>query len=190
MKASSTLSALFGLAVLVAVGYALWYLGRFGLGLFDGASSAAQLTAAAALTLLLCAYLVANGLHAIARGEDGRQQRAARGATYEHVLRLQGSDGVVSEQHRAAEECMLLYASPAALNAYLRLRRAQAGGAGKGTEEMADLVRAMRRDLGQRGADMGTSELAELLAPPAGDAGVSRTDAVARVRPAALAGLR
>ncbi|HEU0301107.1 MAG TPA: hypothetical protein VFR37_16705 [Longimicrobium sp.] len=174
MKPNSTLSALFGLAVLAALGYALWYLGRWGLGVIGGVSPAVQAGAAAALTLLVCASIVANGLHAIARREDARQQRAARAAAYDGFFRRHGGGaesgfairgGMLPLDGSAAHQQMLLHASPAVLGAYLRLLRAEEAGGGQ--EELVELVRAMRRDLGQRSPDVGVAELAELLDPPA-----------------------
>src|SRR4051794_11768289 len=167
MRSSATLSTLVGLALLAAAGYALWYLARSGLGVLDGVDATVQLAAAGALTLVVCASIVAHALHALTRGEDGRQRRAARAATYEHVLRLHGArgPGALTDEERAVERLMLLYASPAVLNAYLRLRRAQEAGGAR--QELAELVRALRRDLGNRGAAAGGAELAELLNPSA-----------------------
>jgi hypothetical protein len=153
------------------MGYALWYLGRWGLGFWHGANTTVQIGAAAALTLILCASILANGLHAVARRDDVRRQRETRAAVYEQVLRLRsprGGPGLLTHDEQGAEQLMLLHASPAVLRAYISLGGAHdAAGAGTGPEVVADLIRAMRRDLGQRGTDVGTGELAELLAPAA-----------------------
>lgn len=172
MKPTSTLSVLFGLALLVGLGYALWILGRWGVGVAAGASPELQTGAAAALVLLACAAMVANGLHAIARRDGTRERRGLRGAVYEHALRARAADGApygnaeFPADAAAAHQQMLLHASPAVLGAYLRLRRADEAGVDT-TEELVDLVRAMRRDLGQRGPDLGVAELGELIDPSA-----------------------
>jgi hypothetical protein len=168
MRSNFTLSTVLSLAFLSALGYAVWYLARSGFGLWSGASASVQIGTAAALTLVLCASIIANGLHAVARHEDVRRQHAARAAVYEQVLRLRVSRGVpgllTNDQH-GAEQLMLLHASPAVLRAYLRLRGApEVAGTGAGEDAMVDLIRAMRRDLGQRGTDVNAGELAELLA--------------------------
>lgn len=171
MKAHTTTSTILGFALLAAIGYALWYLARWGLGLWDDADATVQIGAAAALTLILCASIIANGLHSVARRDDLRRQREARASVYEQVLRLRGprgGPGLLTHDEQGAEQLMLLHASPAVLRAYIRLRRApEATGTDAAGGAMADLVRAMRRDLGQRGTDVGAGELAELLAPAA-----------------------
>lgn len=160
---------MFGVALLAAIGYAGWYLARWGVGVWNGASATVQIGAAAALTLIVCAAIIANGLHSVARRDDVGRQREARAAVYEQVLRLRVSHGVpglLTNDEQGAEQLMLLHASPAVLRAHLRVRGAQdADGTGAAQDAMADLVRAMRRDLGQRGSDVSAGELAELLAP-------------------------
>jgi hypothetical protein len=172
MKPSSALSTLFGVAFFAAVAYGIYRAVGFGAGLFDGVGrEATVITAAAALTLLVCASIVAGGLRAVA----GREELRQRAAAYEGILRLH-ADGVVDSYHDgrgypaapdpAADQALLLHAPPAVLNAYLRLRRAEEAG-GHAREERAHLVRAMRRDLGHRGADLRADELVELLRSPA-----------------------
>src|SRR4051794_41811330 len=100
MRSSATLSTLVGLALLAAAGYALWYLARSGLGVLDGVDATVQLAAAGALTLVVCASIVAHALHALTRGEDGRQRRAARAAPHQHVLRLHGRRGPRAPPHQ------------------------------------------------------------------------------------------
>jgi hypothetical protein len=60
---------------------------------------------------------------------------------------------------------LLLNASPAVLGAYARLRRAEESG-GEARDELAELIRAMRHDLGQRAPDASLADLAELATPP------------------------
>ncbi|HEY0022132.1 MAG TPA: hypothetical protein VGB24_04455 [Longimicrobium sp.] len=169
MRLNSTLSTLFGVALLAAIGYTLWYLARWGLGFWDETDTPFQIGAAAAVTLFVCAAMIANGLHAVARRDEVRQQREARAAVYEQVLRLRGPRGgpaLLTHDEQGAEQLMLLHASPAVLRAYLRLRGApEATGADAGEDAMVDLIQAMRRDLGQRGTDVKAGELAGLLAP-------------------------
>src|SRR5215218_4609197 len=132
MRTNQTIGTVLGLAFLAAFGYALYLAARFGVGLFDGLDrEVAVVTGAAALTLLLSATLIANGLHAIARRDDLRQQRGPRAAVYDHVLRLRGVEdgyGGGLGDDPASERRMLLHASPAVLNAYRRLRHAEEGG--------------------------------------------------------------
>jgi|GEM_PF-3841381 len=171
MRSSSALSALFGVAFLAALAYGIYRAVGFGAGLFDGVGrEATVITGAAALTLLLAASIVAGGLRAIA----GREELRQRAAAYEGILRLHADGaadssydgrGYLAAPDPAADQALLLHAPPAVLNAYLRLRRAEEAG-GDAREERAHLVRAMRRDLGHRGADARTDELVELLRSP------------------------
>jgi hypothetical protein len=168
-RPDSALSTLFGVAFLAALGYGLYRAVGFGAGLFDGVGrEATVITAAAALTLLLAASILAGGLRAVA----GREELRQRAAAYEGILRLHADgagdpypDGLPTDDPWA-DQALLLHAPPAVLNAYLRLRRAEEAG-GEAREERAHLVRAMRRDLGHRGADVRTDELVELLRSPA-----------------------
>jgi len=163
---TSTLTTLFGVAFLAALAYGLYRAVGFGAGLFDGVGhEATVITAAAALTLLLAASIVAGGLRAVA----GREELRQRAAAYQAVLRLHAegaADPYLHPGDPAADQPLLLHASPAVLGAYLRLRRAQEAG-GDAREERASLVRAMRRDLGHRGADLRPDDLLELLRAPA-----------------------
>jgi hypothetical protein len=172
MRYQSAVSTLFGFALLGAIGYGLFLLARLGAGFLEGIDPGLHAPgAAAALTLILCASIIANGLHSVARRDDVRRQREARAAVYEQVLRLQGprgGPGLLTNDEQGAEQLMVLHASPAVLRAYLRLRGAHdISAAGSAPEVLAELVRAMRRDLGQRGTDVTVGELAELLAPAA-----------------------
>jgi hypothetical protein len=165
MKTSSTLSALLGLAFVAALVYALVYAARFGVGLFDGIDrQVTVITGTAALTLLLAASIIASGLRAAGAREELRQRAAA----YEGILRLHADaagDPYLSAGDPAADPALLLHATPAVLGAWLRLRRAEEAGGGA-REERANLVRAMRRDLGHRGADVRPDDLLELLRQP------------------------
>jgi hypothetical protein len=168
MKPNSFLSAFFGLAFLAALAFAAYSVLRFGAGLFDGVPHAvAVVTAAAALALLLAASIVANGLRAVARRDDLRQQRAAAYAAFLHPGGGAAEPYVDPARESGAELQFLLHASPAVIAAVVRLRRAEAAG-GTGLEEMAQLICAMRRDLGVRGRDLGVAELGELV-PPVGE---------------------
>jgi hypothetical protein len=160
MKARSTLSALLGLALAAGLAYAAWYLVRFGAGLFAGVGREVTVaTLAAAATLLVCASMVSRGLHAVARRDD--VLRAERAAAYEAVFRLRDA-GIPDGRGDAEDARLLLLASPAVLGALRRLRHAEASG-GDAKREMAELVAAMRRDLGHRGPEVGIGEMAELL---------------------------
>lgn len=179
MKTSSFLSALFGLAFLAGVAYGLFLLARLGGGLFDGVDREVMVvTSVAAAALLFAASVVGNGLHAVARRDEVRQQRASRTAVYAQVLRprtdaaeLSGVYGgpAPAEDAPGTNAQLLLHASPAVLAAYGRLRRAEEdAGRTDARQALAQLVRAMRRDLGHRGADS-LPELAELLRSPERD---------------------
>jgi hypothetical protein len=165
MRSSSALSTLFGVAFLAAVAYGIYRAVGFGAGLFDGVDrTATVITGTAALTLLLAASIVANGL----RAAGGREELRQRAAAYEGILRLHADgagDPYLSAGDPAADPALLLHATPAVLGAYLRLRRAEEGG-GDAREERANLVRAMRRDLGHRGADVRPDDLLELVRSP------------------------
>jgi hypothetical protein len=180
MRSNSASSAVVGLVFVVAVLYGLYHLLRLGAGLVeDMGREVTAVTAAAAVTLLLSASIVASGLHAIGRREDLRQQRAMRAIVYEQFLRLRafverrggplgGERHMLPDDADTAYQQMLLHASPQVLRAYLRLRGAEEAGATKGTsrEEMVQLVRAIRRDLGHRSPDVGMAELTEMLRSP------------------------
>ena len=176
MRLNSAVSTLFGFALLAGLAYALWYVARIGVGLLDGLDRQATVTGATAvLTVLLAAWIIAGGLHAIARRDETAQRRASRTAAYEAFLqsRAAAADGVfavrgavVPVDDSAAHQYLLLHASPAVLGAYARLRRAEASGGAAG-DEVAELIRAMRRDLGQRAPDAPLADVAELLASPA-----------------------
>jgi hypothetical protein len=180
MRSNSAPSGLLGLVFAAAVLYGLYYVLRSGVGLFAGIGpEVTAVTAAAALTLLLSASIVANGLHAIARREDLRQERAMRAIVYEQLVRLRASTESRGEPHESerhillanaatAHQQMLLHGSPEVLKAYLRLRHAEEAGATTGAEreEMVQLVRAIRRDLGHRSPDVGMAELTEMLRSP------------------------
>lgn len=157
MRASPAVATFFGFLFLAAVLAGLYYLVRAGLGLFAAVDAdVTAIAAVATLALLISASLVANGLYAVARAGDQRQQRATRALVYEVAL-LTLYDGPAGER-------LLLHASPGVLNAYLRLRRVEATvGGGSARQETARLVRAMRRDLGQRAPDVAAGELADLL---------------------------
>lgn len=179
MKPNSTLSTLFGLALVAALAYAAWLAVRFGAGLFDGlfvgvGRETTVILATAALTVLLAAWIVAGGLRAIARRDETVQRRAARAAAYETFLQLRAGSiegvfamrgNVIPVDESAADAPILIHAGPAVVAAYARLRRAEASG-GEAHEEMVELIRAMRRDLGQRAPDAPLAEIAELLGAP------------------------
>jgi hypothetical protein len=177
MRTRQTLSALLGLAFVAGLGYALYTVLRLGAGLFDGLDrQTTVIVATAALTLLLAAWIVASGLHAIARRDETVQTRAARAAAYEALLHSRSGavEGVFAvrgavvpvDDSASPEQRLLLHASPAVLGAYTRLRRAEASG-GAAHHELAELIRAMRRDLGQRAPDAPVAEIAELVGSPA-----------------------
>jgi hypothetical protein len=168
MRTSQTLSALLGLALMAGLGYALYAVVRLGAGLFGGLDrQTTVITATAALTLLLAAWIIASGLHAIARRDEVVRRSAARAEAYQAVLRLE--TGAVSpvlplgdeEESAATEQQFLLHASPAVVAAHARLRRALDSTAAR--EAMVELIRAMRRDLGQRAPDASPADLAALL---------------------------
>lgn len=175
MKTNSTLSALLGLAFVAALAYAAWTAVRLGAGQLEVLDrETTMILATAAATVLLSAWIVAGGLHAIARRDETVQRRAARAAAYEAFLqsRSGAADGVfavrgaaVGMDDSAPHEHLLLHASPAVLGAYARLRRAEGSGAAAG-DEMAELIRAMRRDLGQRAPDAPLADIAELIGAP------------------------
>jgi hypothetical protein len=101
---------------------------------------------------------------------------------YEQVLRLRcprSGPGLLTNDEQGAEQLMLLHASPAVLSAYIRLRGAHESDAtGAAQEATADLVRAMRRDLGQRDTNVGSGELGGTAGPgPAAAGGHGRRDA-------------
>lgn len=160
----SFLSTVFGLALLAAVVYGLYFAATAGLGLFAGVDATVQLFTAAAATLLVCAAMIADGLHAGPRGEDLRQRRAIRSAIYDQALQVRAAaPGTFRpEDEQSVERGILLHASPAVVGAYLRVRRTEGR---PSPDELAQLARAMRRDLGRRGSDVSTGDLAELLRP-------------------------
>ena len=164
MKPTSTVSTVFGLALLAAVAYGLFLAATAGVALFVGLDATVQLFAAGAATLLVCAAMIANGLHAGARGEDLRQRRALRGTIYDQALQVRAAaPGTFRpEDEDRVERGILLHASPAVVSAYLRVRRADDGGS---PDDLAQLARTMRRDLGRRGSDVSVDDLAELLRP-------------------------
>ncbi len=178
MKSRSAASTLFGFALLAGIAYALWYVARLGAGMFDGlfdgiGRETTMILATAALTVLLAAWIVARGLHAIARRHERLEQRAGRAAAYDLFLRVHAEPSddpfgaaAYLEREAAAGPQLLLHASPAVVSAYARLRRAEASGAA-GHDEMAELMKAMRRDLGQRAPDAPLADIAELLGSPA-----------------------
>ncbi|WP_420129122.1 hypothetical protein [Longimicrobium sp.] len=183
MRKTSALSALFGFALLAGLAYALWYVARAGVALFNGAGlfdgvprPTLVILATSAITLLLAAWMVSRGLHAIARREETAQRRDARAAAYEVFLQSRASaaaaDGVFSVrgavvpvEHSGAHELVLLHASSAVLGAYARLRRAEESGS-SAHDELAEMIRAMRRDLGQRAPDAPLAEISELIDAP------------------------
>jgi hypothetical protein len=180
MKKASAISTLFGFALLAGLVWALWYVARAGVALFNGAGlfdgvprPTLVILATSAITLLLAAWMISGGLRAIARREETAQRRDARAAAYEVFLQSRAAaaavDGVfavrgavVPVEHSGAHELLLLHASPAVLGAYARLRRAEESG-GDARDEMAEMIRAMRRDLGQRAPDAPLAEIAELI---------------------------
>jgi hypothetical protein len=180
MRPNSALSAFFGLLLFAMLVLGLYYVVGFGVGLFAGVGPEVRtVTAIVAITLLLSASIVAGGLHGIGRREDVRQQRAARAAVYEHFLRVQsgaasggellgGGRDFLPRDARSLDQTMLLHASADVLKAYHRLRRADGsvGSDSGGREELVHLVRAMRRDLGQRAPDIGSAELTEIMRLP------------------------
>jgi hypothetical protein len=183
MRTNRILSTLFGFALLAGLAYALWYVARAGVALFNGAGlfdgvprPTLVILAASALTLLLAAWMVSSGLHALARREETARRRDARAGAYEVFLQSRASaaaaDGVfavrgavVPVERSGAHELLLLHASPAVLGAYARLRRAEDAGSAA-HDEMAEMIRAMRRDLGQRAPDAPLAEIAELTGAP------------------------
>lgn len=165
-------STLLGFAFLAGLVYAAVYLAGFGVRVFDGVDRrTAVLAGTASLTLLLAVWMVANGLHSIARSDETTQRRSARAAAYEAFLQLRAGSiegvfamrgNVIPVDESAADAPILLHGSPAVVGAYARLRRAEASG-GEAHDEMVELIRAMRRDLGQRTPDAPLADLAEVL---------------------------
>lgn len=171
MKKASALSTLFGLALLAGLVYALWYVARAGVALVDRAKlfdgldrPTTVILVSSGLTLLVAAWLVSRGLHAIARREELVRQRTARAEAYGAFLRLH-SAALAPALPFAGEDAsgqLLLHASPSVITAYAHLRRVEESG-GDACDEMAELIRAMRRDLGQRAPDAPLAEFAELI---------------------------
>ncbi|HEX5870009.1 MAG TPA: hypothetical protein VFY65_06330 [Longimicrobium sp.] len=177
MKKASALSTLFGLALLAGLLYALWYVARASVALFNRADlfngvsrEVGVITVSSVLTVLVAAWMVSRGLHAVARSGELVRQRTARAGAYEAFLRLHSETASPALPFRVAgkEDAsgqLLLHASPAVIAEYARLRRAEASGAAAG-DEMVELIRAMRRDLGQRAPDAPVADLAELIGGP------------------------
>jgi hypothetical protein len=181
MRSSPVVPIFVSILFLALFALALYYLVGFGAGLFAGVGpEVTTVTVAAAITLLVCASIIAGGLHGIGRREDVRQQRAVRAAVYEQFLRAQagtarggalplGDRRFVAGDVQDLEPQMLLVASAEVLKAYRRWRRAQEGAAdGTATPQqaMASLVRAMRRDLGHRAPDLDDDAVSELMRTP------------------------
>ena len=189
-KTASAASILLGLLLLGAGAWAVWAVARLGVGWAGGLDDRTLAPLALPLTLVACALVIANGLRAAARREERREERAARAAVYERFLRF-ARTGAPPGESAVTDQQMMLYATPAVLDGYLRLRHAEmeAGPAdGDARRELAQLVALMRRELWHRTSDASVAQLEELLALPVPEPAVAPP--APTTRPAMIMGMR
>lgn len=174
MRTNSILAALFGLALVAMLLAGGYFTIMFLAGLFVGVDQAVVAVAVTlALAVLAGAALISGSVRWLHR-KDAAKLHADRASIYERVLHMRAAAPghasarpIVSlEDEAALDRLMLLRAGPAVLEAYQALRVLERAGSPHDLRipaQVAQLVLAMRKDLGMRNLTLQEEDVLDLL---------------------------
>jgi hypothetical protein len=174
-----TLSVLFGLALICALGAGAYFAIRFVVKFFGAMEFVVpSATAVVSVVVLLAAMIVASSIRAASRRNEASQLRAQRGAAYQHCISLWASlvrDRPDSEEQRrnklsdeleALDSLLVLYASPRVIKAHAALRASEREGGARNPNMRSLFAKAlmeMRKDLCTETWGVTAEELQRLL---------------------------
>ena len=178
---SKTLTVLFGLALLGAVGLGGYWALQWIIGLFLRLDSqVAAVTGIASVVMVLAAMIIASRIGGATRQSKANQLFTEKVATYDLFIDLWGSlflteNGVedrspeqLAEAFRTLDRQLLLYGGANAVKAHVALRALWREGRmsqSKGWDEFLKALVAIRKDLGSDEPGLTLEDLRQLLLP-------------------------
>lgn len=185
---SKTLTVLFGLALLGAVGLGGYWALQWIIGLFLRLDSqAAAVTGIASVVMLLAAAIIASRIGGATRQSKANQLFTEKAATYDLFIDLWGrlflaghagdrNSEQLAEEFRTLDRQLLLYGGSNAVKAHVALRALWREGRmsqSKGWDEFLKALVAIRKDLGLDEPGLTLEDLRQLLLPNANVSGSS-----------------
>ena len=177
---SKTLTVLFGLALLGAVGLGGYWALQWIIGLLLRLDSqVAAVTGIASVVMLLAAAIIASRIGGATRQSKANQLLTEKAATYDLFIDLWGSlflaghagdrnSEQLAEEFRTLDRQLLLYGGSNAVKAHVALRALMREGRmsqSKGWEEFLKALVAIRKDLGSDEPGLTLEDLRQLLLP-------------------------
>jgi outer membrane murein-binding lipoprotein Lpp len=179
---SKTLTVLFGLALLGAVGLGGYWTLQWVFGLFLRLDSQiAAVTGIATVVMLLAAAIIASRIGGASRQSKTNQLFTEKAATYDLFIDLWGSlflaghagdrnSEQLAEEFRTLDRQLLLYGGANAVKAHVALQALWREGRmsqSKGWDEFLKALVAIRKDLGSDEPGLTLEDLRQLLLPDA-----------------------
>lgn len=177
---SKTLTVLFGLALLGAVGLGAYWALQWIIGLFLRLDSqVAAVTGIASVVMLLAAAIIASRIGGASRQSKANQLLTEKAATYDLFIDLWGSlflaghagdrnSAPLAEEFRTLDRQLLLYGGANVIKAHVALRALWREGRmsqSKGWDEFLKALVAIRKDLGSDEPGLTLEDLRQLLLP-------------------------
>jgi len=177
---SKTLTVLFGLALLGAVGLGGYWALQWIIGLLLRLDSqVAAVTGIASVVMLLAAAIIASRIGGASQQSKANQLFTEKAATYDLFIDLWGSlflaghagdrnSEQLAEEFRTLDRQLLLYGSSGVVKVHVALRALWREGRmsqSKGWEEFLKALVAIRKDLGSDEPGLTLEDLRQLLLP-------------------------